>query len=224
LITTEKLLVLLVLVPVLVLSLMLHELAHGYTAYRLGDPTAKRMGRLSFNPIRHLDPIGTAMFFITYLFSNFAFGWAKPVPVSPYYFKNRQKGMALVGLAGPLTNFALAIVFVFILKALDLEPIEGLGESFLLQFVFMAFAVNIVLGIFNLIPVPPLDGSRIVGAFLPREAYEKWVRLDQFGMFLAIGALFIVFYTGILSDTIRALANVFLGNYPDLLQELSRWR
>ena len=101
--------------PVLVVSMMFHELAHGFRgATRLGDPTAKRMGRLSFNPLKHMDPLGTAMFFITYLFGGFVFGWAKPVPVSPYYFKSRQWGMALVSLAGPVTNFVFAIVFVVI--------------------------------------------------------------------------------------------------------------
>ena len=106
--SVDRLLVLFSLVPVLLVSLMFHELAHGLVAYWMGDPTAKRAGRLSLNPIKHLDPLGTAMFFITYLLGWFVFGWAKPVPVSPYYFKNRQRGMALVGLAGPVTNFALA--------------------------------------------------------------------------------------------------------------------
>jgi hypothetical protein len=116
----DTLIGLLILVPVLVLSMMAHELAHAFVAHRLGDPTAKRMGRLSFNPLKHMDPMGTAMFFITYLFSSggFVFGWAKPVPVSPYYFKSRQWGMALVSLAGPITNFALAIVSVVVLNAI----------------------------------------------------------------------------------------------------------
>jgi Zn-dependent protease len=207
-ITTEKLLLLLTLVPILLLSLTLHELAHGLVAYRLGDPTAKRMGRLSLNPIRHLDPIGTAMFFITFLFSSFVFGWAKPVPVSPYYFKNRQRGMALVGIAGPLTNFAIAIVFILTLNALRLD-----SDSFLFLLFLLVFQVNVVLGIFNLIPVPPLDGSRVLGAFLPRDAYQKWVALDQYGMFIAILVLMVVVWSGILGWAVRGLTELFLTNY-----------
>ncbi len=107
---------LLYLLPILLISMMVHELAHGWIAYRLGDPTAKNRGRLSLNPIRHLDPIGTAMFVITYLFSGFVFGWAKPIPVSPYYFRNRQRGMAIVGAAGPACNFIMAVIFGLILR------------------------------------------------------------------------------------------------------------
>ncbi len=191
--SVDKLLVLVSLVPVLLVSLMLHELAHGLVAYWLGDPTAKRAGRLSLNPIKHLDPLGTAMFFITYLLGWFVFGWAKPVPVSPYYFKNRQRGMALVGLAGPLTNFALAVAFVVLLNALRVD-----ANGIVFEVLFLIFQVNIVLGIFNLIPVPPLDGSRVVGAFLPRRAYERWASFDQYGMFLAIIVLFVVVRSGIL--------------------------
>lgn len=204
----DTLIGLLILIPVLVLSMMLHELAHGFVALRLGDPTAKRMGRLSFNPLKHLDPVGTAMFFITYLSGWFIFGWAKPVPVSPYYFRNRQKGMALVGLAGPLTNFVLAVVFIVILHAIHPAPDDG-G---LLFFVFeMLFRVNVVLGIFNLIPIPPLDGSRVVGALLPKRAYERWASLDQYGMFLVL-VLIIVFRTPfgrLLGWATRGLAQVF---------------
>jgi len=206
--TTERLLLLLTLVPILLLSLTLHELAHGYVAYRLGDPTAKRMGRLSLNPIRHLDPIGTAMFFITFLFSSFVFGWAKPVPVSPYYFKNRQKGMALVGIAGPATNFVVAIAFILALNGLRFEFM-----SFPFRLFLLVFQVNVILGIFNLIPVPPLDGSRVLGAFLPKEAYEKWVALDRYGMFIAIGVLMVVIWSGILGWALAGLTELFLTNY-----------
>jgi len=198
------------LLPVLLLSLMAHELAHAWVAYRLGDPTAKRQGRLTVNPLKHLDPLGTAMFVITYLFSGFVFGWAKPVPVSPYYFKNRQRGMAFVGAAGPITNFILAVIFIVILNL-----IHPSDESWVFRVLFLAFQINVVLGIFNLIPIPPLDGSRVVGAFLPREAYERWARLDQYGMILVI--LVIVVLRGPVFDAIawvmRGLARVFLTNY-----------
>jgi len=210
---SDRLPYLAILVPVLLLSMMTHELAHAFVAYRLGDPTAKRRGRLSINPLKHLDPLGTAMFVITYLFSGFIFGWAKPVPVSPYYFKNRQRGMALVGVAGPITNFILAIVFIVILNAIKPDADGWVFEVFL-----VAFQVNVVLGLFNLIPIPPLDGSRVLGAFLPRNAYEKWVMLDQYGMILVL-ALWFIFrtqFSQLLSWVIYGLADVFLTNYTFL--------
>ncbi len=202
---------LLVLVPVLLVSMMLHELAHGFVAYRMGDPTAKQHGRLSFNPIRHLDPLGTAMFVITYLIPpHFIFGWAKPVPVSPYYFKNRQRGMGIVGIAGPATNFILAVVFALILNALHPST-----DSLAFEALFLLFQVNIVLGLFNLIPIPPLDGSRVLGAFLPRNAYEKWIQVDRYGMFIILIFVFVFWgrFSFILQDVIIWLANIFLTNY-----------
>lgn len=201
---------LLILIPVLLLSMMAHELAHGWVAYKLGDPTAKNRGRLSANPLKHLDPLGTAMFVITYLFSGFVFGWAKPIPVSPYYFRNRQRGMAIVGAAGPITNFIIAIIFIVILNWIKPDSDGRLFELF-----FLVFQINIVLGLFNLIPIPPLDGSRVVGAFLPRGAYEKWVAVDRYGMLVVL--VFIVIFQGqffrLMSWIMLGLAEVFLTNY-----------
>lgn len=186
------------LVPVLVFSMTLHELAHGVVAYKLGDPTAKLRGRLTLNPIKHLDPIGTLMFFITAAIpGGFIFGWAKPIPVSPYYFKSRQRGMMWVGLAGPVTNFILAVIFAVVLNLL--EPVldqPGPGREWVFVLLFLAMQVNVVLGVFNLIPIPPLDGSRVVGGFLPRNAYEKWVAIDRYGMFLIIILLVVLSYGG----------------------------
>jgi Zn-dependent protease len=201
---------LIILIPALLVSMMFHELAHGFVAYRLGDPTAKLHGRLSFNPLKHLDPLGTAMFFITYLFSGFMFGWAKPVPVSPYYFKNRQRGMALVGVVGPLTNFVLAIIFIIILNLIAPPSTGWVFRAF-----WLLFQVNIVLGLFNLIPIPPLDGSRVIGAFMPRNAYAKWVELDRYGWVILIA--FVVLFWGrfgyVIEDVMFWLANIFLTNY-----------
>jgi Zn-dependent protease len=206
----DKLIGLLILIPVLVVSMMFHELAHGFVAYRLGDSTAKRMGRLSFNPIKHMDPLGTAMFFITYLFGGFVFGWAKPVPVSPYYFKSRQWGMALVSLAGPVTNFILAVVFIVILNA-----IHPAADGWVFEVFSRLFAVNVVLGLFNLVPIPPLDGSRVVGAFLPKNAYERWASLDQYGMILVVVFMIALWgpFQNLLGWAINGLADVFLTNY-----------
>lgn len=207
---SDRWLNLLILIPVLLISMMFHELAHGWIAYRLGDPTAKNRGRLSLNPIKHLDPLGTAMFIITYLFSGFVFGWAKPIPVSPYYFKDRQRGMAIVGAAGPITNLILAVIFILVLNW-----IQPAADSRWFLVFFLLFQINIVLGLFNLIPIPPLDGSRIVGAFLPRNAYEKWVAVDRYGIFVVF--IFIWVFRNQFFDLMRwvimGIAEVFLTNY-----------
>jgi Zn-dependent protease len=212
-VSSERLLNLVILIPVLLFSMMLHELAHGWTAYRLGDPTAKQRGRLSFNPLRHLDPLGTAMFILTYLFSGFVFGWAKPIPVSPYYFKDRQRGMAIVGAAGPITNLILAVIF-----ALILNWITPPTNSWVFTVLFLLFQINVVLGLFNLIPIPPLDGSRVLGAFLPRGAYEKWVAVDRYGMLIVI-VVIILFQSSffrLLGGALLGLARVLLTNYTFL--------
>lgn len=173
------------LVPFLLVSLVLHELAHAYVATWLGDPTPRQHGRLTLNPISHLDPLGTAMFAITALVSDFIFGWAKPVMVQPRFFRRPQLDMALVAAAGPATNFLIALVCVGLLVHGDFE-----GTTF--DVLARAYQVNIVLGIFNLIPIPPLDGSRIAGAILPQGLYARWAQLDQIGM-IALFALIFVF-------------------------------
>ncbi len=202
------------LIVILLFSMMLHEIAHGYVAYRLGDPTAKSRGRLTLNPLKHLDPLGTAMFVITYLGAGFIFGWAKPVPISTYYFRNRRRGMQLVGAAGPLTNFVIAAVFWAILTLLapvlirkELLPLGGFPiEAGTVRFavfyiLFLAMQVNIVLGVFNLIPIPPLDGSRVLGGFLPRRAYDAWLNIDRYG-FIIIIVLLVLLTTGGANDVI----------------------
>lgn len=207
---SDRWLHLIILIPALLLSMMFHELAHGWIAYKLGDPTAKMRGRLSLNPIKHLDPLGTAMFVITYLFSGFVFGWAKPIPVSPYYFKNRQRGMAIVGAAGPITNFILAVIF-----ALVLNWITPSTDTWGFTILFLLFQINVVLGLFNLIPIPPLDGSRVLGAFLPRRAYEKWVAVDRYGILIVI-AVIILFqgtFFRLLGGAFTGLAELLLSNY-----------
>jgi len=209
------------LVVILVLSMVLHELAHGFVAYKLGDPTAKQRGRLSLNPIHHLDPLGTAMFVITYLAGGFIFGWAKPIPVSPYYFRNRQRGMMLVGAAGPLTNFAIAVVFwaimTWLAPTLLVAPHMGATSTLtngIVQVLFLAFQVNVVLGVFNLIPIPPLDGSRILGGILPRDAYEAWVRVDRYGMYILIVLLILIAYSSLGTHITAAYSAFFRAVLP----------
>jgi Zn-dependent protease len=172
------------LVPFLVVSLVLHELAHALAATWLGDPTPRDDGRLTLNPVVHLDPLGTLMFVLTALVSDFIFGWAKPVMVQPRHFRRPQLDMALVAVAGPATNLVLALACAWAVLNLDLSlRVDEVLER--------AFQVNIVLGIFNLIPIPPLDGSRIVGAILPRGLYVRWSQLDQVGMLALFGLIFI---------------------------------
>lgn len=173
------------LIPILLASLTLHELAHAYVAWRLGDPTAKEQGRLTLNPLKHLDPLGTATFAITAWIGDFIFGWAKPVAVQPGYFRRPKEGMALVAAAGPASNFVLALACVAALVHLDL----GEQASTVLE---RGFFVNVILGIFNLVPVPPLDGSRIVAVVLSDAMYARWAELDRFGM-LGILALIFLF-------------------------------
>jgi Zn-dependent protease len=195
------------LVPFLLVSLVLHELAHAYVATWLGDPSPRADGRLSFNPLVHLDPLGTAMFAITAFVSNFIFGWAKPVMINPRHFRRPQVDMAIVAAAGPATNLLLALGCVAWI-------IHGDPQGTLQDVLIRAFEVNVVLGIFNLIPIPPLDGSRIVGAVLPRSLHVRWAQLDQVGI-LAIFALIFVFneqfwdvFGEVLDETTRVMVNI----------------
>ena len=179
----QKLLSLLVSVPGLLLCLSLHEAAHGYTAYRLGDPTAKNAGRLTLDPLKHLDPVGT----ICLLF--FHVGWAKPVPVNTWYFKNPRRDTALVSLAGPVSNFLLAAVLLFIRQFLifsSVMPVYVLGLM-----VHYAAIMSIGLGVFNLIPVPPLDGSKILFSFLPWQQAAKYAKYEQYIQFGLLVLLFV---------------------------------
>jgi Zn-dependent protease len=172
------------LVPLLIGSMVLHELAHAVVATRLGDPTPREHGRLTLNPISHLDPIGTAMFAITYWVSSFMFGWAKPVLVQPRYFRHPKEYMALVAVAGPVTNFLIAFLTVAVI-------VHGPIGVDALEVLLLLFQVNVILGVFNLFPIPPLDGSRIVGAFMDDATYARWSALDQYGILFLFGLLFV---------------------------------
>jgi Zn-dependent protease len=206
--------VFLYLIPIFILSLTLHELAHGWVAYRLGDPTAKLLGRLSPNPIVHMDPLGTLMFMISY-WTGFLFGWAKPVPVDPANFRHPQRGMAIVAAAGPATNFLLAILCALIAK--QHGSFGEIGDRVL----GYAFLVNIVLGVFNLIPIPPLDGSRIVGAFMDRRTWLQWSSLDQYGMIFLLLIIFVfnnqfaIFFTGATDRVANVIADL-VGSVPTI--------
>jgi Zn-dependent protease len=184
----------------MLLGIVLHEVAHGFAAYKLGDPTAKLQGRLTLNPVRHLDMTGSLFFIITALLSPFIIGWAKPVQVQPRYCKNPRQGMMLISFAGPATNFLLAIVLGGIYAMLAHSIMAGeRGEisvvtRFLLNTARIGMWVNVTLGWFNLMPIPGLDGGHILAGLLPARLAQKFYEYSRYGMIvlivlLATGAL-----------------------------------
>jgi len=171
---------------VVLVAISVHEMCHGFGAYFLGDKTAKSMGRLSLNPLRHLDPVGAICLLL------FGFGWAKPVIVNPMYFKKPKRDMALVSLAGPVSNFILAFLGILIFKLLSMTMFFY-GESILVEVVFSFISnmvwLNIGLGVFNLIPIPPLDGSKIFLQWLPSRVYYDIMRYESLGWMILMVAL-----------------------------------
>lgn len=193
----------------MLMAITLHEVAHGLTAYRLGDPTAKLAGRLTLNPLKHLDPWGVLAFVLTRMI-----GWAKPVPVDARYFRNPRSGMMLVSLAGPGANFALALVSVLFLHGLEgvhaLAGSPAFSRAVLVPLAYMGEAsvqVNLALGVFNLLPIPPLDGGHILAGMLPGRLAYQLMRLAPFGFIL----LMILAVTGILGRIIFPVVD-FLYN------------
>ena len=174
------------------LCLTVHETCHGLAAYALGDPTAKRMRRLSFNPLHHIDWLGLASMVIC------GFGWAKPVPVDMRYFKNPKAGMAVTALAGPASNFLLALAMLFIASLL--------GDGWMMGFLLSTAILSIGLGLFNLAPIPPLDGSKVLFAFLPQRAYHTLMRYERYGMIVLLLLVWLDVGSGALS---AAIARVF---------------
>ncbi len=190
---------LIILAPPLLFALTLHEFAHGYVAYRLGDPTAKDAGRLTLNPLKHLDPLGTIAFFFI------KFGWAKPVPVNPNYFQNPRKGMLWVALAGPVTNLAIAFASALLTKGVwmlaNILPYSAAAEAILVPLNSMLIAsvwINLVLCIFNFLPIPPLDGSRILMGLLPDNLAMSYMRIERFGFVIIL----VLAFSGLLSKVI----------------------
>lgn len=206
-------------------AIILHEVAHGYVAFRLGDPTAKTRGRLTLNPLAHIDPIGTILvpIFLLIINSPFLFGWAKPVPINPGYFRNPFKGMLYVAVAGPATNLALALATTVIGRVVLLTIPDTLlffNHTFagnlihVLVYLLGIFVIyNIILAVFNMIPIPPLDGSRVLTYFLPPEGRRVMIMLERYGFIILIALIYL--------GGLRALFNLMGGLWEGLLG--SRW-
>ena len=216
----EALLQLITILPAVLLALTFHEVAHGYVAYKLGDPTAKAFGRLTLNPVKHLDPIGSVLMLLT------GYGWAKPVPVNARYFKNPKKGMALVALAGPMTNlllglvstFLYALTYVYFYESYCLVNYTGdTSIANILLYTLIVFfgnfaMINVSYAIFNLFPVPPFDGSRIMLLFLPQKWYFAVMRYERVLMMIVLVGM----ATGILWTPIAAVIDLVFSAFIDL--------
>jgi Zn-dependent protease len=178
---------------VLLFSVIIHELAHGYVASSMGDQTAKYAGRLTLNPLKHLDPFGSVLLPILLLLATAGqgpiFGWAKPVPVNPYNFKDQKWGTLKVAIAGPATNFSIAIIFGLLIRFINSPQTAPLVQLFSLVVIY-----NFLWGIFNLVPIPPLDGSWILFRFLPKGFEKAKIVFQQYGMFILI---FFIFFGGL---------------------------
>lgn len=201
-------------IPVL-FAITLHEVAHGWVANKLGDSTAKMLGRLTPNPIKHIDPVGTIAMplIMLVLQTGFMFGWAKPVPVNTRNFKNPRRDMAIVAVAGPLANLIMAVFWVFVIKL----SLTSLGDSSIAQgFRAMGEAgviINLILFAFNLIPIPPLDGGRILSNFLPASASDMLDQIEPYGFFIIIGLV----YFGVLDSILSPIITFFMQTIGALI-------
>ncbi|MEF9920917.1 MAG: site-2 protease family protein [Erysipelotrichaceae bacterium] len=200
------------LLPAVLIALTLHELAHGFVSYKLGDPTPKREGRLSLNPFAHLDPFGTLCLIV------FGFGWAKPVMVNPNYYKNPKVGMVLTAIAGPLTNFLIAFVCL-LLDVLMIRFNLAYSNSFsfyIYNLLLVTSQISIGLGVFNLIPIPPLDGSKVLFALLPEDLYFKFMQYERY---ISVALIFVL-YLGVLDAPLMLIRNGIANGLLNLVYPL----
>lgn len=192
-------------VAAVLLCLTVHELCHGLAALSLGDPTAKSMDRLSLNPLRHIDWLGLLMMFTV------GFGWAKPVPVDPRYFKDPKKGMALTALAGPASNFMLAFSLILVSKGIYLYADYTPVWNGIYNFLHLTAILSIGLGLFNLLPIPPLDGAKVLGGLLPDRTYFALMRYERYGMLLLLLMSFADVGSGVINRGIAAVYGVMIN-------------
>lgn len=214
-------------IMILIMSIVIHEVSHGYAALLLGDPTAKYAGRLTLNPIKHLDLWGSVIVPIIMVTAfSFGFGWAKPVPYNPYNLKDQKSGPALVGLAGPASNIAIALLFGLIARFMPLAKIvkidiasnifnfvdlplvfSGSMASILFWFCLVIVTMNVFLAFFNLIPIPPLDGSKLLFALIPLKTETK-IMLEQFGFIILIA--FMMLFSSVIGGFLYVLLSLFM--------------
>jgi len=197
--------------PVLIIALTIHELSHGLVAYKLGDSTAKQDGRLSLNPIRHIDPLGLIFMIVA------QFGWAKPVRVNPHNLKNPKIDMALISIAGPLSNFIMAFIGMMIL--FPLRHFVPNTPGYVITILQTFNIINIMLGVFNLIPVPPLDGSKVVAGLLPDSIYNSLPPVGRFGMLI----LMVLIITGAIAQIILPITVAIAGMLNSFVVEIYRF-
>lgn len=195
-------------IVILILSVIIHEVCHGYMADRLGDPTARLQGRLTLNPIKHLDPVGSVLVPLITSLSGFTFGWAKPVPYNPYNLKNKRLGEFLIALAGPASNIAIALVFGLFIRFVQ----EGVMTP-VIEIAAYIVIVNIVLAVFNLIPIPPLDGSKILFSLFPNQYGRLRMGLEMFAPVLIVIVAFFLwqFISPIIWPIFKAFTGIAFG-------------
>jgi len=195
------------LAPPILVALTFHEFAHGYVALRFGDPTAKMAGRLTLNPLSHLDPIGTIMLFVVH------FGWAKPVPVDPRYFRNPKQDMLWVALAGPGANMVLAFISGILLSMLGRGSLFGSHNMLLIMLQYSLF-INLALAVFNMLPIPPLDGSKVLRGLLPYQYQHIADQMEMYGPWALMGLIMMGMMTG------RSIFWSFIGPFVKFFSEL----
>ena len=186
-----------------IVGITFHEFSHAAVATLQGDQTARSQGRLTLNPISHLDPLGSIALIVA------GFGWGRPVPFSPMHLHNRRLGAALVGLAGPAANFVLALASVVALRVLYAGALGGFEVNFSVRLLEMLVVLNVILGVFNLLPIPPLDGSRLLSIFLPPSRQNIVYFLDQYGIFLLLGILILA--PGLLTPVFQGITRFLYG-------------
>lgn len=204
-------------VPIVLIALTVHEFAHGFVSEKLGDPTPRYQGRLTLNPLAHLDLMGTVLMILT------GFGWAKPVSINPNYYKDRTKGMALVALAGPLANFIVAILAILIGAIISmLFNKAGISTEFIEIIMFAVAWRNLCFMVFNLIPLPPLDGFKVAGMFIPKRIYYNILRYEHYVIYAIMALSLLGVFNMIIGTGARVLINLIYG-FTDKLLSILFW-